>query len=62
MDRLLSPQQVAEACSVSVRTVHRLKDHGVLPYVKLGVFVRFKESDIEKWIEENRGGIKRVVC
>ena len=51
-DGLLSTGAVAEILSLSKRTVHRLKASGRVPRpVKVGGAVRWRLSDIEKWIE-----------
>ena len=50
-ERLLSVKTVAEILNLSKRTVHRLNSSGRLPKpVKINGAVRWRESDIEKWI------------
>lgn len=54
-DRLLTPQQVADRLGVSERWV---RDHATrrcprIPAVKLGPLLRFRLSDIERFLGEN---------
>jgi len=41
---------------VSVRFVRRLVAERRIPYVKVGKFVRFEPSDLERWIDDHRVG------
>jgi excisionase family DNA binding protein len=52
VNSLLTAQQVANRLSVSVRTVYRLMDRGVLPRpVRYNrKLVRWKSSDIDRYI------------
>lgn len=50
--QLLTVQQVAARINCSPRTVYRLADSGDMPRpLKIGWLVRWRVSDIEKWIE-----------
>ncbi len=49
--KLLSKKEVAEAFSVSVRSVERLAARGKLKKVKIGGCVRFKLKEIEAMME-----------
>jgi excisionase family DNA binding protein len=49
---LLTVKQVATRINCSERTVYRLADSGEMPRpLKIGWLVRWRVSDIEKWIE-----------
>ena len=48
--RLLRANDVAEILACSVSEVYALKAGGVLPYLKIGGMVRFREQDIEEFI------------
>jgi excisionase family DNA binding protein len=51
-EKLLSVKAVAELLSLSKRTVHRLVSSGkIVTPLKINGSVRFRHSDIEKWIE-----------
>jgi excisionase family DNA binding protein len=48
--RLLRAKDVAEILACSASEVYALKAAGVLPYLKIRGMVRFREEDIEKFI------------
>lgn len=50
----------AEACELlrcSRPTLHRWKRDGLIPFVRIGTNIRYKESDLKKLIE-TKGGTK----
>ena len=52
--KLLSKKEVAEAFSVSVRSIERLAARGKLTKVKIGGCVRFKLNEIEDVLQGER--------
>jgi excisionase family DNA binding protein len=50
---LLTPQQVADQLTVSVGTLAVWRSNGTtqIPYVKIGRVVRYRESDIQAFID-----------
>jgi excisionase family DNA binding protein len=52
MDKLLTPQEMARVLGVQPSTIYQWTHQGFIPHVKLGKFVRFKEGDVLKWVEE----------
>jgi len=52
MERLLDTAAIAEQLGMSVSTIRKWVHYGFIPHVKLGRAVRFREKDIETWIEE----------
>jgi len=52
MRKLLTVEEVAELLSVKKSTIYSWTHSGFIPHVKLGNKLRFKESEIEKWIEK----------
>jgi len=55
-DRLMTTREVAERLRISVETVLRWYHAGELPGVRLGAkVIRFRESEIETWIEQRSG-------
>ena len=52
MERLLDTAEIAEQLGMSVSTIRKWVHYGFIPHVKLGRAVRFREKDIETWIEE----------
>jgi len=61
MDKLLTPQEIAEVLGVQPSTIYQWTHQGYIPHVKIGKFVRFKEKDVEEWIERkgNNGNVNR---
>lgn len=55
---LLTPREVAEALGVSVRTlaVWRCERRYDLRYVKVGACVRYRRSDLERFLEQRTHG------
>lgn len=51
-DQILTVKQVAEYLKVNERTVYRMATAGKLPAFKVGASWRFKQAEIERWIEE----------
>jgi len=52
MNKLLTPDEVAELLSVRKSTIYQWTHQGFIPHVKLGKFVRFREGDVNKWLEK----------
>jgi len=54
---LLSEKEVAKIYKINVRTLQRERSMGIgMPYVKLVKRVRYKRSDIEKYIKRHTVG------
>jgi len=51
MNSLLTVKEAAEMLKVSVSTIYRYCEQGVLPHIKKGFGLRFKFRDLEKWID-----------
>lgn len=49
---LLTAQEVAEATKISVKTIYRYAQQGLIPYVRIQSNLRFHEAEIREWIEE----------
>lgn len=55
---LITIPQLAKLLGVAVATIHYYRAHGLGPRaIKLGRLVRYRISDVEKWLEaqENQG-------
>lgn len=52
---LKTPEEAAKVLKVSVRTLAkwRCTDEVKIPYIKVGRSVRYKLSDLDKYIEQN---------
>ena len=63
MNKLLTPDEVAELLSVRKSTIYQWTHQGFIPHIKLGKFVRFKEGDVAKWVKRktNNGRIIRRI-
>jgi excisionase family DNA binding protein len=58
-NRLLTVQQVADILHVPVSWVYgrtRKRSTGRLPGIRLGKYWRFREEEVHKWIDSQRGG------
>jgi len=49
--------EVAAALQISVQTVYRYVANGEIPFHKLNRSVRFKPSEIDRWVESKAAGI-----
>lgn len=52
LDRLLTVEEAAVLLSVSPKTVRNWVYKGQIPYIKISRIVRFKRSELDRWIEE----------
>lgn len=50
MEPILTSQQVGEILGMNYKVVERMARRGEIPAFKLGKFWRYRESDIEAWI------------
>ncbi len=50
MDRILNSKQVGEILGLCAKVIERMARRGEIPAFKAGKFWRFRESDIERWI------------
>ena len=53
-DEILTLKEVAEYLKLAEKTAYRLAAEGKLPGFKVGGSWRFKQQDIESWIEEQK--------
>ena len=51
-ERYLSDVEVSHRLKISRRTLQEYRDSGIVPYIKLGGKVLYRESDLEKLLEE----------
>ncbi len=52
-ERFLSDPEVSDRLKVSRRTLQDYRTTGKIPYIQLGGKVLYRESDIQKLLEEN---------
>ena len=51
MDQLLTVEEIAEYLKLKPSTIYQWTHQGFIPHIKLGSRVRFRISQIEKWLE-----------
>ena len=53
-ERLLTVQELADRMQVPVSTVYQWRKHGTGPKAyRIGKYLRFRVSDVERWIERH---------
>lgn len=50
MEKLLTPKELSELLSVKLSTIYHWTHLEFIPYVKIGRFIRFRESEVLKWL------------
>ena len=50
-ERFLSDRELSERLKISCRTLQEYRNEGKLPYIQLGGKVLYKESDIERMLQ-----------
>jgi excisionase family DNA binding protein len=53
MDKLITLEELCDWLDVKAVWVYRQTREKAIPYIKVGKYLRFSKSDIEKWIREN---------
>jgi dimeric dUTPase (all-alpha-NTP-PPase superfamily) len=56
MNILLKPKEAAVFLTISEKSLANARSSGVgivIPFIKIGGSVRYKQSDLEKYIQEN---------
>lgn len=53
-DRLLDKTEAIELLNITNWHLERLIRYRLIPFVKVGRLVRFRRSDLDAWIEDNR--------
>lgn len=53
-DEILTLKEVADYLKLAEKTAYRLAAEGKLPGFKVGGSWRFRQTDIEHWIEEKK--------
>ena len=50
-EKLLTTEEACQLARVSRPTLHRWKSKGLIPFIKIGKNIRYKESDLMKLLE-----------
>lgn len=58
MEDLLTAAQVGKKLSIKTRTIYEWVRCGLIPHVKLGRLVRFRQDEVEKWLDGLKNGGK----
>lgn len=53
MDTILTIPEVAKYLKLSKSKVYGMVARNEIPYIRIGKNVRIKQSDLEKWLQEN---------
>ena len=51
MEKLLTVEEIADYLRVQPSTIYQWTHQGYIPHIKLGSFVRFRVSQVDKWLE-----------
>ena len=52
VDRLLTPEELCDWLQVQKSTLYKWTHYQYVPFVKVGRFVRFRQSEIKAWLEK----------
>jgi excisionase family DNA binding protein len=58
-EQILTIRELANFLKLTEKTAYRLAAEGKIPGFKVGGSWRFKQSDIDIWIEESKAGQKK---
>ena len=58
-EQILTIKEVADFLKLTEKTAYRLAAEGKLPGFKVGGSWRFKQSDLDAWIEESKTDQKK---
>ena len=58
MEKLLTIDDVCQALTVRKSTLYQWINMGIFPYIKVGRLIRFKEKEIENWLEKREKNVK----
>ncbi|MBI5847239.1 MAG: helix-turn-helix domain-containing protein [Nitrospirae bacterium] len=56
MDKLLTPEEFAVALGIQLSTVYAWTHAKTVPYMKVGRLIRFRETDVMKWLRDRSQG------
>ena len=51
---LLSVGDLSEYLNIKKSTIYRLVENGKLPHYRIGRLIRFKQGDVDAWIEKQK--------
>jgi len=54
MEELLTIDELSELLKIRKSTIYHWTCAGFIPHTKAGRFLRFRASDVEKWLQERK--------
>ncbi len=60
MDELLTLKELSEYLKIAEKTLYGYAQKGTIPGIKIGSAWRFRESDINQWLEERRQATRKT--
>lgn len=57
-DEIMTLKEVADYLKLAEKTAYRLAAEGKIPGFKVGGSWRFKHSDIESWIDDQKNAVR----
>ena len=57
--KLLTPDEAANALSISKRKLRGLMAEGDIPHIKIGRCVRYLVDDLQRWVDDQKTGGKK---
>jgi len=63
MEKLLTVEQLADYLQMKPSTIYQWTHQGFIPHIKLGNRVRFRVSQVEKWLERKtvNGRLNKII-
>lgn len=60
--KLMTVEELADKLSMKKSTLYQWTHEGFIPHIKMGKLLRFRWSDVERWLDErtNNGRTRRV--
>jgi len=56
MNKLLSPGEICQALGIEKSTLYSWTSKGLIPFVKVNGLLRFRESEILRWLKSKERG------
>jgi len=57
MNKLLSPEEICQALGIEKSTLYSWTSKGLIPFVKVNGLLRFRESEVERWLKLKERGV-----
>ena len=54
MEQLRTIKEIAKYLQVKERTISSWINKGIIPHYKIGASIRFKENDINQWLDSKK--------